>query len=235
MLGMFLSKRLPHTHLQAESKDSIHLGTGLIATLTALVLGLLVASTKSDFDAVNTGLVDASAKVVTLDRVLAQYGPEAAEARSLLRDAMATALARYWPEENIHPATIRRADAVAPIEGVHAMLRQLTPQNDSQRWLQSNALQLCADVAQSRWQLLEQTYSDLPMPFLVIVVFWLTMLFTSFSLFAPRNITVMVVFLLCALSVASAIFLLLEMGHPSEGLMKASAEPLLRAYSLLGR
>ena len=115
------------------------------------------------------------------------------------------------------------------------MLLKLSPQDEAQRRLQSDALQIWNDLARSRWQLIEQTHISLPMPFLVVLVFWLVILFMSFSLFVHSNVTVTTMFVLCALSASTAIFLLLEMGSPSEGFMRVSGDPLVRAYLILGK
>ena len=80
LLGAFIRTNLPEHHLSGESKDALKLGIGMIATLSALVLGLLIASAKSNFDTMNNGLKQAGSRVILLDRVLAQYGPETREA-----------------------------------------------------------------------------------------------------------------------------------------------------------
>lgn len=232
VLGAALRQALPEHHLQEESKDAVKLCAGLIATLTALVLGLLIASAKSSYDAVNNGLVQSSAKVVGVDRTMAQYGPETDEARRLLRCGLASAIARIWPEDGVaFPGD--NLDTMNALQQMHYRLRSLSPQNDTQRVLQSQALAQSDDLAQSRWQILQLAEARLPTPFLVVLAFWLMVLFASFSLFSPRNVTVTVVFGLCALSVSGAIFLVQEMSRPSQGTMKVSSAPLVHAYSLL--
>lgn len=232
-LGMILRRIVPDPHLKDESKDAIRASIALIATLAALVLGLLVASTKSSFDNVNAGVIQASSKIVALDRILIQYGPQAAETRTLLRNGVAVVLERYWPEKQIRPDANVHFTA-APVDVVTQSVQKLTPQDELQRGLHARAAQICEDLIQSRSLLLEEAQKEVPAPFLIVVVFWLMMLFASFSLFAPHNTTVIVVFIFCAFSVSGALFLVMEMGHPTDGLMKASAAPLLRAYSMMG-
>src|SRR5580693_9009243 len=99
LLAMFVRSALPEDHLSAESKDVVKLGIALIATMSALVLSLLVASAKSAFDTRSNQLVQASADMIMLDRALARYGPETNEARSLLRRSVATTLERFWPAD----------------------------------------------------------------------------------------------------------------------------------------
>jgi hypothetical protein len=143
--------------------------TGLIATLTALVLGLLVSSAKSTFDQMSAGLTQGGAHVIFLDRTLASYGPESKEARDLLRSNLATVVNLIWPEDNAVHENLKVVENRAGIEKVADKLRTLTPKNDSQRLLQTQALQLCSDMAQSRWLIIEQSQNALPTIFLVVL------------------------------------------------------------------
>src|SRR5512135_3274832 len=165
LLGMFLRNVLPEHHLSDESKDAVKLGIGMIATLAALVLGLLVASAKGTFDTASTGLRQVGARVILLDRVLDHYGPETMEARQLLRRSVAAAIHQIWPEERIGTVIAQGregeegAAAVenrlrrqpARIEAVQDLLRQLTPKTDAQRSLLSRAMQVSGDIAEGRW------------------------------------------------------------------------------------
>jgi hypothetical protein len=90
-------------------------------------------------------------------------------------------------------------------------------------------------VGQARWLLFEQQGSSLSMPFLVVVVFWLTIIFVSFGAFAPSNATVVATLFVCALSVSGSIFLVLEMDRPFTGLIQISDAPLRHALAQLGR
>jgi hypothetical protein len=234
LLGMFLSSLLPEHHVSEESKDAVKLGIGMIATLSALVLGLLIASAKGTFDTMNTGYRDIGARVILLDRVMAHYGAETAEVRELLRRVVASVMARIWPEEKIAPVVGKAPAGRADIEVIQDKLLQLSPRTDAQRWLQSRALQISSDIAEGRWLLIEEKgQSSIPMPFIVMLVFWLTIIFASFALFSPRNVTVVVVFLVCALSVASSLFLILELNTPYGGLIKVSSAPLRNALTHL--
>jgi hypothetical protein len=235
LLGMYLRPMLPEHHVSEESKDIVKLGTGMIATLAALVLGLLIASAKGSFDTINNEIRQASTRVIMLDRVMADYGPETLEARDLLRVIVGSTIARIWPEGRPGEAMTRVREGKAGIEAVQDQLRQLSPRNDAQRWLRSRALQISADIAEARWLIIEQLgQSSLPMPFLVMLIFWLTIIFGSFGLFSPRNATVFTVLLVCALSVAGSLFLVLELDRPYEGLIMVSSAPIRNALALLG-
>jgi hypothetical protein len=235
LLGICLSLALPQHHLSNESKETVKLGAGLIATMAALVLGLLVGSAKSSFDAMNNGITEMGAKVIMLDRVLAHYGPESKDAREALRGTILNALKLIWPEEKsgqVHLDVIEKSNGM---EGIQARVRDLAPQTDMQRQLQTQAVQISSDLAQMRWMLIEQRQKSLPPTLLVVLVFWLAVLFTSFGLFAPRNATVITVLCISALSVSGALFLILEMNSPLDGMIKISSAPLHKALEHLGK
>ena len=233
LLGMLLRKILPPHHLDADSKDVVKLGMALIATMSALVLGLLIASAKSSFDAQKSEFTQMSANVIQLDRILARYGPETKEARDVLRRA-ALSLDRNWSRTrpDLRSWTPLRREAAGA--SFYEKIQGLAPRNDFQRSLQGQALQIALDLGQTRSLLLEQAGSSIPTPFLVVMVFWLAIIFTSFGLFAPYNATVVATLFLCALSVSGAIFLILELDSPFAGLMQISDAPLRNALAIVG-
>jgi len=236
LLGMWLHKVLPERHLDDASKDTIKLGAGLLATLAALVLGLLVSSAKSSFDAMNTGIAQAGAKILLFDHMLADYGPETKDVREQLRQIVESSIERVWPEEKGKTGGLRAAESLDDAGKLYkAKLRELVPTNDFQKSRLAQALQISDDVLQTRLLLTERQQTNLPATFIVVLVFWLTGLFISFGLFAPPNGMVLAVLLICALSVSSAIFLILEMNRPLDGFIKASNAPLRKAVELIGK
>ena len=235
LLGLLLHGLLPEHHLRDTSKDTVKVVAGMIATLAALVLGLLVGSAKSSFDATSTAITQSGAKIILLDRVLAAYGPETKDVREQLRGAVAAGIEMFWPEEKNVGSGMTAFERANAMEMIQAKLRQLTPTTDAQRQLLSQAEQISNDMLQARWLLIEQAQSALPMPFLVVLLFWLTMLFLSFGLFAPRNATVIIVLLIGAMSVSGAVFIILEMNHPLRGMIKVSSAPMRKALEHLGQ
>jgi hypothetical protein len=235
LLGLWLQNLLPDHHLSAESKETVKLGAGMIATLSALVLGLLVSSAKNNFDTVSAEVTQGAAKIIELDRALANYGPETKDARGLLRSSMIAGIQTFWPEDKTDAPGMTAFERANGLEMVQAKLRELTPATDAQRQLLAQAQQISGELVQFRWLLIEQTQNTLPKPFLVMVLFWLTMLHMSFGLFAPRNAMVIVVLFLCAVSVSGAIFLVMEMNHPLSGMIKVSSAPMLKALEHLGQ
>lgn len=235
LLGLLLQNLLPGHHLSNDSKETVKLGAGMIATLSALVLGLLVSSSKNTFDTMNAEITQSAAKIIQLDRVLANYGPETKSARELLRHSVVAGIEAFWPEDKMPSPGMTAFERANGMELVQAKLRELTPASDAQRQLLAQAQQFCGDLLQLRWLAIEQVQNTLPKPFLVMVLFWLTALHMSFGLFAPRNAMVIVVLFICALSVSGAIFLILEMNHPLSGFIKVSSAPMLKALEHLGQ
>jgi hypothetical protein len=235
LLGMFLGRILPKHHLNAESKDIIKVAMAMVATLAALVIGLLIASAKSSFDGKDSELRGAAAHVVLLDRTLAEYGPETEEARKLLRKIVALRFHQIWPQESTARVEPGALNSGAGIEEIQRKLLALSPQNDAQRWLKATALQLTIDIVEARWLVVEQTGSSIQWPFLAILVFWLAMILASFGLFAPANSSVTFALFACSLSVAAAIYLIVEMDQPYGGFIQLSSAPIRTVLDQLGR
>jgi hypothetical protein len=235
LLGMFLRGVLPDHHLSPESKSVIQLGIGMIATMTALILGLMTSSAKSGFDTKATAIEHLASDLTSLDGMLAGYGAETEDIRAMLRGAVALRLETSWPEESGRVGRGDKPEAAAQSDQIAARVLALTPKTDAQRWYQSQALGLVSDVLQTRWTVFVATGSSVPLPFLVVVVSWLTVIFASFGLFAPRNATVLVVLFACALSVAASVFLILEMEQPFSGMMKVSSAPLRYTLTQIGK
>ncbi|WP_197446943.1 bestrophin-like domain [Tautonia plasticadhaerens] len=237
LLGMLLRSRLPDHHLGAESKDVVRLAMGLVATMTALVLGMLVASAKASFDAQRHGVAQLAANTIVLDRFLAYYGEEARPTRELLCASVVDVFRRTWPEDD---PTMGRPTAGGRAEGrydeLYVRILALQPRTDVQRAIQAQALKLVGETGQMRWLLFAQERgTTLPTPFLVVLAVWLTFLLASFGLFAPGNATALLSLAVCALSVSSAVFLVLDLDHPFDGIIRTSGEPLRVALEQIGR
>ncbi|MCU1310957.1 MAG: hypothetical protein JWO20_2082 [Candidatus Angelobacter sp.] len=232
LFGMLLRSRLPEHHLSAESQRIVNLGAGIIGTMAALVLGLLVASAKGSYDAQSDEMMDFSSRIVLLDRVLAHYGPEAKDARDLLRDVVARMVDRMWVERSGYSESKR---IVTGGEVMYDKIQELSPRDEAQRLIKTQALNLVLALSQTRWLMFEQRGRSISAPLLMMLVFWLTINFVSFGLFAPRNGTVITTLLLCAVAVSGAIFLILEMYEPYTGLIHISSAPARSALEQLGR
>jgi Protein of unknown function (DUF4239) len=231
LFGMWLRGVLPENHLEADTKDLVKLGVGLIGTMAALLLGLLVASAKSSYDMRRTELTQMAANLVLLDRGLAHYGAESRDVRGLLKVAASSTIDEIWSEDDSQGSVLP-----SPASGeAFDKLQELVPHTDAQRMLKSQAESIMINFGQTQLLLLAQSGSSISTPFLVVVVFWLTLLFVSFGLFAPRNATAIVTLLLAAISVAGALFLILDLDHPFTGLLQISSAPMRNALSVLGK
>jgi hypothetical protein len=190
LLGLYLRSALPQHHLDEDSIGVVKLATGLIATMAALVLGLLISSAKSSFDSVNSGLVRNAANIISLDRMLANYGPETQPLRSLLKSTYAGSIQILASGDPAQVARLGSREAIVRVEGLKLKLAQLQPQSDTQRQLQTRAIPLADEVAAARWPALSQAAGSIPMPLLVALVLWLAIVFAPFGLFASPNGTV---------------------------------------------
>lgn len=236
LFGMRLRTTLPEHHLSNEARDTIKLGVGLVATMTALVLGLVTASAKSSLDTVQTAVRHSAMDILTLDRLLARYGPETGEIRGALQRTVALRISMIWPQSSSQlPQLDPSRAAASEAERLVDRILRLTPHDDSQRSLQSRALELADTLLKTRWMISGGEGTSVPRPFLVILLFWLMITFASFGLLAPRNATVLAVLFVCALSVSSAIFFILEMDEPFDGLLRVSAGPLRFALAHLNQ
>ena len=229
LLGYYLGRNLPQHHLDSDSKDTIKMAWGTVATMSALVLSLLLASAKGSFDTVNNENTQTGAQIIVLDHLLARYGPESKATRDELRDDVAASVRRLWPEVHTSAPTSAVLEGGSSIERVQEKLDGLVPTNDSQRALLAQAQIICGQLLQARWLVVEQSGIGLPRLLFVILVSWLTMLFVGLGLFAPRNRTVLAVLLFCNLSFSTALFLINEMSHPLDGIMKISSAPMVKA------
>ena len=225
LLGIEL--RVPEHHRDGDSRDVLKASTALIGTMSALVLGLLVASAKSSYDNQRDELIQICADVALLDRALAHYGPEAVAPRQQLRSTVEASFGALWKRGSEPPS--------AAGEAFYDNIDRLPAADDRQRSIKAIAGQLAIGLGRTRWLMFAQSASAISTPLLVVVIFWLTILFVSFGVFAKPNPTVHVALFVCALSVAAAVFLILEMDRPFEGIIRISDAPLRDVLSHLGR
>lgn len=233
LIGLALRAVLPQHHLSDETKDSVKVGMGLVATMAALLLGLLVASAKGSYDNEKSEITQMSARVIYLDRVLANFGPETGDARRILRTTVQAAIPRMWPDQT---AGVRQEDPGASwTDSLLVAVHRLATQSELQRSLKLTATESANELVKMRWLVYEQAESSISMTMLTVVIGWLAVVFLSFGLFAPRNATAFFALFLAAASVAAAIFLILELDLPFGGIIQISSEPLRNALAHLGQ
>ena len=233
LLGRRVRRYLPQDHLSAESKDAVKLAMGLVATMTALLLGLLISSAKGTYDTVRSEVMQMAAKVAFLDRVLAVYGPEAAGARAQCRDIVADAVGRMWPEERGGSVPVGPNEQAG--DAFYFAVLRLSPHDDSQRALKTQAATVMVDLAELRSLLQAQALPSISRPLLIGLVSWLVVIFFGFGLIAPPNTTTTLAFVAAAFSVAGAVFLILELDHPLSGLIRIPSEPMINVLNRLAK
>jgi hypothetical protein len=232
--GMALRMIVPKRHFSPEAQDVIKLGLGLIVTMNALVLGLLISTAKSSYDTKRALIAQIGADVILADRSLALYGSEAEAARIALHELVAGLMEQIQSVGTLSRGT-SSSELKVGTQDFYQIVRKLSPRDDAQRTLKSEVLRISLEVAQIRASALTQEDSSIPMPFLVVLIFWLTILFIGFGLFAPPNFTVAAALCVCAFSVAAAIFMVVEMDEAFVGVMRISGEPLRNAIAVIGK
>jgi hypothetical protein len=233
LLGRRVRRYLPEDHLSADSKDAVKLAMGLVATMTALVLGLLINSAKGGYDTKRTEVIQIAAKVAFLNRVLALYGPEAAEARNELRAVVANAVQRMWPSERRQSAQLVPNEQLG--DAFYVAIHRLSPRDDTQRALKTEAVTLMVDLGQLRLLLVAQSIPSISKPMLLILASWLVLIFFGFSLVAPPNATTTLALVASAFAAACAIFLILGLDHPFGGPIQIPSGPMINVFNNLAK
>ena len=223
----------PLHHKEEDAKDVVKLVLGLIATISALVMSLLIATAHTAYVTQESEVQALGVHIVQFDRVMASYGPDAAEARAIFRHLVAARLERAW----LNSGGARQGPGVTheKDEGLIERVVNLQPATDSQRFAKSRALQLLTDIGDARQLLYEQAGGSISWPFLVVLVFWLVVLFVGFGFLTRSNGTVLVALFVGSLSVAGAIFLVLDMNQPFSGLMHISNAPIRMALEAISQ
>ena len=235
LLGMGLQFPLPDHHLSPGAENTIKLGTGIVATMSALILGLLISSSKNSFDAVNSSIARDGAKVIELDYLLAGYGPETMPLRKKIKQTITARVQKLWPAKSGTDMSMDEMDKSTALLDLQRDIAEYSPRTPAQKSIIDRAQIISSELWQSRLLLIEQQQEPVPVVFVTLLVFWLTLLFLCIGLFAPRNLTVFSILTICALAISSAIFLILEMSHPLQGFIKVSNAPVLKALELMGR
>jgi hypothetical protein len=231
--GGRLARRLPAEQLSADSKDAVKLAMGLIATMTAVLLGLLITSAKGTYDTAESEVMQMAAKVALLDRVLKLYGPEAADARRTVRDTVAEGVRSTWPAKRTRPARLDPNEQMG--DAVYIAIHRLSPHDETQRALKTEATTIMAQLGELRSLLRAQAVPSVSRPLLIALMLWLVIIFLGFSLVAPANATSTLALVAGAFSVACAVFLILELDHPFAGVLRIPSEPMTNVLNQLAK
>ena len=233
MLAMFAARFLPDHHLTSEPKSVVSVSMAVVGTLSALVVGLLISNASASFSAKNQEITQMSADVIGMDRLFRRYGPEASDSRVLLRRYTEAQSRDFFPTDPNQVANLENIATISILEDLQSKILVLTPANDTQRWLQTQALQATSDIVAGRWRLGQESTNKTPVPLLVLVLFWFVIIFASFGLFAPRNLTSILAIFLCAIGIGSAIRMTTELQTPFRGMIRISDAPLVQALEVI--
>jgi hypothetical protein len=233
LVGVRLRRLLPDHHLSAETRDAVKLAMGLVATMTALVLGLLVSSAKGTFDTERNEVVQMGAKIAFLDRVLALYGPDAAEIRVQFHDVIVEWVRRMWPDVADAPVVL----PPNPERGgaIYSAIQNLSARDETQRSLRTQASSVAVELGQLQTLLAAQGISSVSKPLMMAMLCWLVVIFLGFSLLSPPNATAIVALFASVFSVAIAVFLILELDQPMSGFIRLSSAPILNALNPIAK
>ncbi|SEC37545.1 Protein of unknown function [Rhizobiales bacterium GAS191] len=229
LVGFLLGVLLPEHHLSDATQRVVQTTMNVVGILAALVLGLLIAGTKTNFDTRSKEIEQFAANLTLLDRELAHFGEDAKEMRDELRAFTARKIALTWPKERGTEPVMHDAETVRMLDDVEERLRALTPANEARRAGRVSALRLADELKQTGRLLAVQEGGRMPRPFLIVVIFWLSMLFLSYAVFAPLNATVIGAMLICAVSVSIAVNLTYDMDRPFTGFIRVSPLPMQQA------
>jgi hypothetical protein len=231
LAGLHLHRVIPARHLAQETQDVVRLGTGMLSVLASLVLGLLIATVKTSFDTTDGAVRSYSADLIVLDETLRDYGEPALPPRLLLRQYTALLLHNIWPDVGGSAFVVEHKETGELMERVRESIRALTPVDAGQKWLMDQALQESTSLLRQRWLMIERAGPSVRPIVIDILVAWITVIFLSFGLNAPRNAIVHVAFLICALAIGSSIFVVLQYDSPFAGVMRISSQPVQTALA----
>jgi hypothetical protein len=230
--GWMIKERLPKHHLTDETKSLVSVSMAVVATVSALVLGLLISNANTSFRALGGEVTTLSAEILRLDGMMRRYGPDTASARETLRGYAERKTADLFPDD---PADVRLGNpsTYELLQQLEDMLLALKPANPRDQWWLGQALTLAAKIGDTRWLLAQQVGQGTPKAFLALLVFWLTLLFASFGLFAPRNLMSALTLTLCAVAIAGAVGMILELEKGFGGLIHISPQPMRQAVDAM--
>src|SRR5215218_3706339 len=226
LTGVWLSRRLPEPHLSSESRTAVSVSMAVVGTLAALVMGLLISSASSSFNAKTDAVHTLAVDIIRLDRALRQYGPQAGDVRDLLRsyaETKAEELSDESDSSSLDPRSLMKFEALT------SRVLDLQPGDNHQRQAQAQALKVLDSIADARWLLIEKANTSLPTSFVILLIFWLALLFSIFGLFGPGNATDIIVHLLCTVAISGGVFMVLELETATKGLIRVSTDPIVNA------
>jgi uncharacterized membrane protein YqgA involved in biofilm formation len=228
--GWVIKQHLPKHHLTEETKNAVSVSMAVVATISALVLGLLISNANTKFSVLEGEVTMLSAEILRLDQILRRYGPDTNVARETLRQYAEQKTADLFPRDATD-VRLGNPSTYELLQHLEDLLLALRPAAPRDQWWLGQAMSLAAKIGDIRWLLAQQTGQGTPKAFVALLVFWLALLFASFGLFAPHNLTSAVILMLCALAVAGAVGMFLELEQGFGRLVHISPQPMRHAVT----
>lgn len=244
-VGVWVRPLLPEEHKAHETVQLVQLVIGMLVTFAALVLGLMTASAKAGFDTASNDLRNFAAELIEFDTTMRDLGSDADGARHMLQAYTAAAIASTWPAEpapsGAYPkvGTQDRSEHLENLRlgqmltDVGRQLRRLRTSDSLQQRALDDALTQYRRVVDARWKIIEEAHSSISQPFFKTLTFWLCVIFLSFGLIAPRNALALVTITLGAVSIASAIYVIVDLDTPFTGPIMVPSQPMREALAHL--
>jgi hypothetical protein len=232
LIGMAIRRAAPDDHFSPEAKDTVRLAIGLVVTMTGLVLGMLVSSAKTFYDSEKNQVAEMSSQIILLDNLLSTYGPETKQTRIEAREFVEDAVNRIWPKNESQTYQLRPQNND---QNLYKQLELLVPKNDAQAFAKTQLMSSTISLKRTYWLMyLQSEQTSMPFALLAVVTSWLMAIFVSFGVFAPRNSTVILTLVVCALAVSAAVFIIMSMYLPFSGILKISPVAVRDALSQMG-
>jgi hypothetical protein len=230
--GALVRRRVPQHNLSDETKSLVSVSMAVVATISALVLGLLLSNASNSFNAMQGQVTALSAEILRLDQVLRRYGPDTKLARDKLREYAERKRDDLFPK---NPADVELGNqsTYELLQEVEDLVLAIKPTNARDQWWLNQATILAAKIGDVRFLLAQQVGQGTPRAALILLVFWLTLLFASFALFAPSNVISATTVTLCAIAIAGAVGMILELERGFGELVHVSPRPMNHVVAVL--
>lgn len=233
--GWLIKRLLPGHQVPDSCKEIVKTASGLMATLVALVIGLLVSSAKSSYDITNNSLTQLGAKSIILDRIMQRIGPDAQPLRVAMARALEGAMEKIWPSDFSKAPDMEAIEKDRDGGEILERISALPAKTEEQKKLRDQAEKTMAEILQARWYIIEQNQNVLPPMLIAMLILWLTILYLFFSLLAPHNGLALFSLAFSALSVSTALFIIMELNRPFQGVVRVSKAPLEKALQIMTR
>ncbi len=228
LFALVIHPRLTNRYRNDETNTVVRLIANLFVVMASLVLGLMINSAKSTYEAVDHNVHAISKEIILFDRALRPL-PGGSETRQRI-------LTYANHAHNLNRPTGDRlivgdVSSEQLLSAVGTSLRAINVVDREETALLQEARQRFRTIVDLRWALVEDAEGVIPMPIIAMVVAWLVLIFASFGYRAPRNLVIVGSVVVAAGLIAGSIYLILDLDAPFSGLVQVTDEPLQRAIA----